>query len=128
MISKISAEEFECSSKTGPLKSTVSNKELLSSSHKAMAPGSNVRLLTLFYFISFIISPIVLLIAQCFALMPLDGITMPTAASLRFRWLSLRTAYNMILLLFVLVMSFASIIYGSSNPLAIRTFGIYMKY
>ncbi|XP_069702288.1 gustatory receptor for sugar taste 64f-like [Periplaneta americana] len=47
----------------------------------------------------------VLVTAQCFALMPVCGITNHNAASLRFKWLSLRVFYSVVIIIGLIAMS-----------------------
>lgn len=61
---------------------------------------------------------VVLIMAQCFGQMPVQGITSPTPKSLRFTWISFRFAYSILLIVgavFVLCTEFFALARGEKG-------------
>lgn len=65
----------------------------------------------------------VLLLAQFFAVMPMDGITAKTSKRLKFKWLDLRTLHTLIIMLGILVMIILSIHWAMHQQTMFQTVG-----
>jgi hypothetical protein len=67
--------------------------------HTAIAPSTFKSIGVFHSNILFFPSPTVLVIAQCFGLMPVIGITQPTPNKLKFQWRCLRSLYTVLYVL-----------------------------
>lgn len=98
-------------------------------SHRALMPGkcrdSTCSCIMNRFHLLFV--PLVLLLAQFFAVMPIYGINTASAKELRFSWLNLRVLHTVIILCGFLVIITLSTIWAVSSPLSISIIGEYIQ-
>lgn len=113
-----------------------SSTDKLATSHRALAPGIINRSdsllhrqhIVVFYTILCLIPCrlllfTVLLLAQFFAVMPIYGISSPTAKGLRFTWFNLRVLHTFVILCGLLIIITLSVIWAVSSQLSISIIG-----